>query len=62
MNQTEKIKELKMYLEMYYSMLGKTELYSEEERLDKYIHNCKHELSKYGIYVQEKIKPRYIKI
>lgn len=51
-----------MYLEMYYSMLGKTELYSEEERLDKYIHNCKHELSKYGIYVQEKIKPRYIKI
>lgn len=62
MNQKEKIEELKAYLEIYYSMLGKIDNYREEESLDKYIHNCKHELSKYGVYVQEKIKPKYIKI
>ncbi len=61
MNKTDKIKELKMYLEMYYNMLGKTDNYREEEKIDGYIHKIKKELGKYGIYVQEKIRPKYIK-
>ena len=56
------IPELKDYLFQCYDILAKIDNYKNEKIIDATIHKIKRQLERDGIYVREKIKPKFVKI